>query len=100
MKRFIFLLMAMVILTGFVSAQTTANIFEANGLEAAMSENTEGFFVVNTDTVSIEISQYNAEISVDLYKTDKYEMIIVSRAQRINTGHQKLSCECFCLTRL
>jgi len=92
--------MAMVILTGFVSAQTTANIFEADSLEAAMSENTEGFFVVNTDTVSIEISQYNAEISVDLYKTDKYEMIIVSRAQRINTGHQKLSCECFCLTRL
>ena len=100
MKRFIFLLMAMVILTGFVSAQTTANIFEANGLEAAMSENTEGFLVVNTDTVSIEISQYNAETSIDLYKTDKYEMIIVSRAQRINTGHQKLSCECFCLTRL
>ena len=100
MKKTIFLLLAMVILTGFVSAQTAANPFEANSLEATMSENSEDFFVVNSDTVSTEISRYSAEISVDLYKTDKYEMIIVSRAQRVNTGHQKLSCECFCLTRL
>ena len=99
MKKIIFLLLAMVILTGFVSAQVTANPFEANSLEAAMSENYGDFFVVNSDTVSKEISRYNAEVYVDLYKTDKYEMFIVSRAQRINTG-QKLLCECFCLTRL
>jgi len=99
MKKITFLLLAMVILTGFVSAQTTANPFEVNNLEAAMSENNKDCFVVNSDSVSTEISRYYAETSVDLYKTDKYEMITVSRAQRFNTG-QKLSCECFRLTRL
>ena len=78
MKRFIFLLMAMVILTGFVSAQTTASIFEADGLEAAMSENIEGFFVVNADTVLIMASEYK-----------EYSETVIS-FERFN-GHEELN---------
>jgi hypothetical protein len=85
MKRIIFLLLAVFVLTGFVPAQSYAAPLEENTLEAALSENGMETHIVNPDTVPASVPSFDGRQAC-INKSDKHEIPIVFFTERLNTG--------------